>query len=83
MAPHLAKVLIGGKYFSIDGGQTEIAPLAEGRNTATDPDGAGQLSHWRDGLNIGILDPTGGLGEFLDVTDTDLLAFDVIGWDVA
>ncbi len=74
---------IGGKYFSIDGGQTEIAPLAEGENTATDPNGMNQLSHWRDDLGIGILDPTGAPGELLNVTENDLLAFDVIGWDLA
>ncbi len=74
---------IGGKYFSIDGGQTSIAPLAEGGGTAIDLGGRNQLSHWRDDLGIGILDPTGAPGELQNVTDTDLLAFDVIGWDLA
>ncbi|WP_019508975.1 NF038122 family metalloprotease [Pleurocapsa sp. PCC 7319] len=66
------------KYFSIDGGQTPIASLSTGENTG---DG-GQLSHWRDGLGIGILDSHGAPGEFLFVKEPDFLAFDVIGWDL-
>ena len=70
---------IDDKYFSIDGGQTEIAPLSTGTNTG---DGS-QLSHWEDNLGIGILDPTGAPGELGEISDTDLLGLDVIGWDVA
>ena len=71
-----------GKYFSIDGGQTEIAPLSTGVATG---DGR-QLSHWEDnaisGNTIGIMDPTGMLGELDRISDIDLLAFDAIGWDI-
>ena len=71
---------VDDKYFSIDGGQTEIAPLSEGRNTGD----MEQLSHWEDNLGIGIMDPTGLPGELLlETADTDLIAFDVIGWDLA
>lgn len=68
----------GDSYFSIDGGKTNIAPFSTGR---TNGDGQ-QASHWKDNLNIGALDPTAAPGEFVDVTPFDLLAFDVIGWDL-
>ena len=71
---------VDGKYFSLDGGETEIAPLSEGIETGGDMQ---QLSHWEDGLNIGIMDPTGSPGESLEITNEDLIAFDAIGWDLA
>ena len=74
---------IDDKYFSVDGGQTEIAPLSEGANTATNLGDRQQLSHWEDNLGIGIMDPTFAPGELGEISDTDLLAFDVIGWDLA
>ena len=74
---------IDDKYFSLDGGQTAILPLSEGENTSTGIGDRQQLSHWEDNLNIGIMDPTGSPGESQGITDNDLIAFDVIGWDVA
>ena len=71
---------IKGKFFSIDGGQTEIAPLAEGLIGELN---VGGLSHWQDDLGIGILDPTIVPGELVQISDNDLLALDVVGWDVA
>ncbi len=65
------------RYFSIDGGSTNLAFFSEGRNLG---DG-NQASHWRDNLGIGIMDPTAAPGEFLSISSLDLLAFDVIGWD--
>ena len=41
-----------------------------------------QASHWKDNLGLGIMDPTGAPGELLAVTDNDLIALDLIGWDV-
>ena len=70
---------IDGKYFSIDGGVTEIAPLSTGTTTGD----FNQLSHWQDGDSIGIMGPGIFPGEVSEITDTDLLAFDVIGWDLA
>ena len=64
---------IDGKYFSIDGGETEIAPMTE----------AFGFSHWQENLGIGLMEPTFGLGDKTEISDTDLLAFDTIGWDVA
>ena len=70
------------KYFSIDGGQTEIAQVSTGRKTG---DG-NQLSHWEDNLisgdMIGIMDPSGMEGEVYSISDIDLLALDAIGWDI-
>ena len=63
---------IDGKYFSIDGGETEIAAMTEVLG----------LSHWQEGLGIGLMDSSFELGDKTEISDTDLLAFDAIGWDV-
>lgn len=72
---------IDEKYFSIDGGDTAVAALSSGSFTG---DGF-QLSHWQDtslsGVEIGIMEPTFSPGELGQITDTDLLALEVIGWD--
>jgi hypothetical protein len=65
-------------FFSIDGGVTETAPLSTGRHTG---DGQ-QASHFEDHGGEGIMDPTFSYGELGVVRDNDLLAFDVIGWDL-
>ena len=67
------------KYFSLDRGLTAIASFSTGRNFG---DGQ-QASHWKDNLGIGIMDPTAARGELLAISANDLLAFDVIGWNVA
>ncbi|MFA6133611.1 MAG: NF038122 family metalloprotease [Phycisphaerae bacterium] len=41
-----------------------------------------QASHWKDNLGIGILDPTAAAGELLSISNNDLAALDLIGWDV-
>jgi len=41
-----------------------------------------QGSHWEDGLGLGILDPTAAAGELLAIGPNDLIALDLIGWDV-
>jgi hypothetical protein len=40
-----------------------------------------QASHWADNLRLGIMDPTASFGELLNVTNNDILAFDVVGYD--
>jgi len=66
------------KYFSIDG--TTVGPeFSTGVNFG---DGR-QASHWKDNLYIGLMDPTAGLGETLEITGYDILAMDVVGWNVA
>ncbi|HVU23591.1 MAG TPA: NF038122 family metalloprotease [Opitutus sp.] len=67
------------KYFSIDGGATDLGTFSTG---VTFGDGR-QASHWQENLGIGIMDPTAAPGEFLSISALDLTAFDVIGYDLA
>lgn len=67
------------KFFSIDAGVTEGPLFSTGVYLG---DGR-QASHWKDNLGIGILDPTAARGELLSMTGNDILAFDVIGWDLS
>jgi len=70
----------GAKDFAIDGNCTAVVSNAWSTGV-TFGDGR-QASHWKDGFGIGIMDPTAMPTGFLNVvTDNDLLAFDVIGWD--
>ncbi|MDX1935344.1 MAG: NF038122 family metalloprotease [Capsulimonadales bacterium] len=64
-------------FFSLDG-TTELVRFATG---LFDGDGR-QASHWKDNLGLGIMDPTAGPGERLQVGANDLLAFDVIGYNL-
>lgn len=41
-----------------------------------------QASHWKDDLALGIMDPTAEMGELLKISPYDLIAFDLIGWDI-
>lgn len=63
------------KNFSIDGGVTMGALFSNGN-----PEN--QASHWRDGLGLGIMDPTAAPGELMAVSANDELAFDVIGYNL-
>ena len=71
-------------YFSIDGGLTGIAPFETGTNGGT----GNQGSHWLDerknnGVEIGIMDPIARpLGSVNEISATDVMAFDVIGYDL-
>jgi PEP-CTERM motif len=67
------------KFFSINGGATQVGLLSLGRTWG---DGQ-QASHWKDSLGLGIMDPTAGQGERLAISGNDVLAFDVIGWNLA
>jgi hypothetical protein len=64
------------KYFSLNGGVTDSGSFATGVNFG---DGR-QASHWKDGLGMGVMDPTAAAGELLSISNRDLRAFDVIGW---
>lgn len=70
---------IEGKYFSLDGGETQIAPLAEGLIGELN---VGGFSHWQDNLNLGLMDPIFLPGELEQISENDLLALDAVGWDV-
>jgi hypothetical protein len=61
------------KYFSVNGGTT---PLANFSNGTTYEEG-----HWQDDAGIGIMDPTAGVGELLNISDMDVRALDVIGYN--
>jgi hypothetical protein len=65
-------------YFSIDGGTTSLGTFSTG---VYNGDGR-QASHWKDNLGLGILDPTLAPGELATVTSLDVLAIDVIGYDL-
>ena len=67
------------KYFSLDSGVTSIALFSEG---VTFGDGR-QASHWKDNLGLGTMDPTSAPGELLAISQFDILALDVIGYDLA
>lgn len=64
------------KYFSVDGGTNAIAQFAAGKVLG---DGQ-QASHWKDGLNLGIMGPTAGYGQTLNIGTNDVRAMDVIGY---
>ncbi len=64
------------KYFSVDGGTTEIALFATG---VTYGDGR-QASHWKDNLGLGLMDPTIMYGERVDIALNDLRLVDVLGY---
>ena len=69
----------GTRGFSLNDCATTLANFSTG---IVHGDGR-QASHWKDNLGLGIMDPTAAPGELLVVTNLDLTAFDVIGWDLA
>jgi PEP-CTERM motif len=71
------------KYFSLDGGATNLTPGAQGGFSTGINFGDGrQASHWKDNLGWGIMDPTSQPAGIVNVvTQLDLLALDVIGWN--
>jgi hypothetical protein len=64
------------KFFSVDGGDSLVGAFSNGLVFGD----ARQASHWKDFQGIGIMDPTADLGERLQITFTDLRAFDVMGY---
>ncbi len=81
---------IGGQScFSIDGGANCLALLSTGRVNGD----LRQASHWKDDVllnassQLGIMDPTasgpGGTQPAMRITALDLIAFDVMGYDIA
>ncbi|NJN12496.1 MAG: hypothetical protein HC815_32880, partial [Richelia sp. RM1_1_1] len=65
------------KYFSIDGGTTEIASFSTGVNYG---DGQ-QASHFKDDVVLSIMGPKVAPGEQLQISSLDKQLFDVIGWN--
>jgi hypothetical protein len=60
-------------FYSPDG----IVPMSTGVNGG---DGR-QASHWADWMGLGIMDPTAAPGELLTLSDNDLEAMNLIGWN--
>ncbi|MCJ8283730.1 MAG: NF038122 family metalloprotease [Rivularia sp. ALOHA_DT_140] len=73
----------GTKYFSNDGGQTQIGEFSTGLDTSLGGDGD-QASHWKANAQsyLGIMSSTIQKGETRTISALDLTAFDYIGWDV-
>lgn len=70
------------KYFSIDGGYTNLANFATGKETSLGSDGE-QASHWKHQDNpLGIMDPILNAGQRRQISNLDKKAMDVMGWDV-
>lgn len=70
-----------GVFFSIDADLSDgdDIPMESGSFNGT----GNQASHFLDGVpSIGILDPTAAAGELLTISANDILAFDVIGYDL-
>ena len=72
------------RFFSTDGGQTEIAEFSTGlENIGGD---GYQASHWKDGEGAnssGIMDPATRVGERGEISALDLEAFGAIGWNLS
>jgi hypothetical protein len=67
------------KYLSIDGGATKIAAFSTGDNFG---DG-NQASHWQENTALNLLNPKFPPGQLLQLSESDRLAFDAIGWNLA
>jgi PEP-CTERM motif len=70
------------KSFSI-GGCSGAATVADAWSTGAINGDHNQASHWKDNQGAGIMDPTIGFGETTAVSQRDIQALDVIGWNVA
>ncbi len=69
------------EYFSVDGGQSQLAEFTNGSAASANADNY-QVSHFRDGTNS-VMRPTLSKGERSLLTGLDLQVMDVIGWDRA
>lgn len=67
------------KYFSLTGAGSGTLGFATGDNFG---DGW-EASHWKDGLGLGLMDPTLTTGSIQALSGNDLMAFDAIGWNLA
>ncbi len=61
------------KYLSVDGGLTPVAEFSTGA--------VYEASHWKNGLGLGIMNPSASGGILLNISENDVRAFDVIGYD--
>ena len=66
------------KYFSVDGGTTPAGALSNGTLFG---DGY-EAHHWKNGLGLGIMNPTVASGQLLSISNNDLRLLDAIGYDL-
>jgi hypothetical protein len=72
----------GDKFFALGRGTTRLADFAMGKNASGAGDGY-QASHWEErSTPVGIMDPALASRERGSVSNLDLRALDVIGWDL-
>ncbi|MDA7878920.1 NF038122 family metalloprotease [bacterium] len=69
------------KYFSIDGGLTNTGGLASAWSKGVNYGDGEQASHWVVGGGLGVMDPTTNFGVQNELSNYDLIALDVIGYD--
>ena len=69
------------KFYSIDGGMTRAVQGDSHWSTGVVYGDGEQASHWLDGRNMGIMDPTTAAGALNSISSIDIQAFDVIGYD--
>ncbi|MGL5074618.1 MAG: NF038122 family metalloprotease, partial [Waterburya sp.] len=73
----------GNSFFSINGGKTNLGNFSTGEYSDLGGDGY-QASHWKyQGDNpMGIMDPALKLGQRRNLSNLDIKAIDVMGWDI-
>jgi hypothetical protein len=73
----------GNRIFSLDRGASSIAQFATGKDVQLGGDGF-QASHWTgQNVTLGIMNPTLAPEQRVDISQVDLRALDVIGYDRA
>lgn len=65
------------KFLSLDHGATQLGEFSTGVYNGN----GRENQHWKDNLNLGIMDPTLALAEAAKLSALDVLTLDVIGWD--
>lgn len=70
-------------FFSVNGGVTNLMATANGVNNIGGDTGADgyQGSHWKDGCEGGIMSPLLSTNQRRYISEPDLKALDIIGWD--
>ena len=71
----------GDPFFSIDGGNTRLGNFANGEYADFGGDGY-QASHWQQYSSQGIMNPILPVGQRNNISNLDLTAMDVVGWDI-
>ena len=71
----------GDPFFSIDGGSNRLGNFANGEYSDFGGDGY-QASHWQQYSSQGIMNPILPVGQRNQISNLDLTAMDVVGWDI-